>query len=65
MGKPKHGNNKACYILLSINETLQLTDPNSVSPNFHYVDYNSESVIRHIKEAGLSGAYDNLIRNGE
>jgi putative phosphoesterase len=65
VGKPKHGNNKACYLILTINETLQLADPDSVISNFHYVDYDTEAVIRHIKEAGLSDAYDDFLRKRE
>jgi putative phosphoesterase len=65
VGKPKHGDNRACYLLLTINETLQLTDPSSVISNFHYVDYDTEAVIRHVRDIGLSGAYDEFLRTGQ
>lgn len=65
VGKPKHDNNRACYLLITINEASELTDPNSVFSNFHYVEYDTEAVIQHIKDVGLPDAYDNFLREGQ
>jgi putative phosphoesterase len=65
VGKPKHGNPLACYAMLEINRLLTLADPESVLVNFHYILYDTEKTIQHIHHAGLSHAYDELIRFGE
>lgn len=65
VGKPKHGNPHACYVLLEINQSLALTDPESVLVHFHYVPYDIEKTIKHIHDGGLTDAYDELIRSGE
>lgn len=65
VGKPKQPGGKACYLLLAINERQELTDPGAINPDFHYVDYDIETVVSHIKEAGLSGAYEHCLREGE
>ena len=64
-GKPKHGNNKACYVLINIDENLQLTDPSSVDVQFFYVPYNVQKVIDKIHSLGLGNAYDDFLLNGE
>lgn len=64
-GKPKHGNNRACYAVLNIDESLQLSDPASVAVQFFYVPYNAEKVIDKIHAIGLGNAYDDFLANGE
>lgn len=63
VGKPKHGNNQACYAILEINENVHLDEPNSVKVNFRYVDYDVEKVIKKIHNIGLGNAYDHFLRN--
>ncbi|OQP60184.1 hypothetical protein A3860_34460 [Niastella vici] len=65
VGKPKHGNNRACYVILTIHERMELTDPNSIFADFHYVTYDTDAVIEHIKSIGLSDAYDQFLRKGQ
>ena len=65
VGKPKHGNNKACYAVLNIDENVQLSDPNSVRIDFEFVDYNIKKVIEKIHSIGLGNAYDDFLLNGE
>lgn len=64
-GKPKHGNNKSCYTLLEIDETLNLNEPGAVAVHFNYVQYDTNTVITHIHALGLGNAYDDFLRNGE
>ena len=65
VGKPKHGNNKACYAVLNLGENSNLTDSNSIKVDFEYVNYNVEEVIEKIHSLGLGDAYDNFLKNGE
>lgn len=65
VGKPKHGNNKACYVLLDINESIQLNDPSSIAVQFFYVPYDVERVIEKIHTNGLDNAYDDFLLHGE
>ena len=37
VGKPKHGDNKACYVLLNIVENINLKNPESIAVKFMYV----------------------------
>lgn len=64
-GKPKHGNNRACYAMMNIDESLLLSDPASVAVNFSYVPYNAEKVIDKIHSIGLGNAYDDFLLYGE
>lgn len=55
VGKPKHGNNKACYTTIEIMNT-------DLEVIFHFVSYPVEEVIRHLHKLGFSDAYDNFLR---
>lgn len=65
VGKPKHGDNKACYVLLDIDENLQLNNSRSISVLFFYLPYDVEKVIDKIHSIGLGKAYDDFLLNGE
>lgn len=61
VGKPKHGNNKACYVELDFDEKLKLNDSSSIAVHFFYVPYNVEKVIGKIHSIGLGNAYDDFL----
>lgn len=65
VGKPKHGNNNACYVILEMSPEHNLSDPSSVRVHFMEVPYDVEKVIRHIHEIGLPDAYDDFLKHGE
>lgn len=64
VGKPKHGNNKSCYAVLKMNENTNLSNPNSLSVDFEYVNYNVGNVIEKIHSLGLGDSYDQFLKNG-
>lgn len=64
VGKPKQGNNKACYVILTINPDKNLSDADWLNVEFRFLKYEVEKTIRHIHEAGLSDAYDSFLRTG-
>lgn len=61
VGKPKHGDMKACYALVEINQAVDLSDPGSVHVRFEYVSYDINPVVCKIREEGLPDAYDNYL----
>lgn len=64
VGKPKHGEPTACYVLLEIRENVHLSEPDSIFVSFRYIPYDVEAVIRHIHACGLGDAYDTFLRQG-
>jgi len=64
VGKPRHGNNQACYSIVTINHQTDLSDPASVNAQFEYVSYEVREVIKHIHDLGLSDAYNDFLLNG-
>ncbi|HVU55006.1 MAG TPA: metallophosphoesterase family protein [Puia sp.] len=65
VGKPKHGEPAACYVVLEIRRHIDLSEPDSVAVSFRYVPYDVEAVIQHIHACGLGDAYDTLLRQGQ
>jgi len=65
VGKPKHGDNQACYLMLEIraNEGTDLTS--MIIPEFRYVPYNTNGVKEHIHHLGLGDAYDEFLDKGQ
>ncbi len=64
VGKPKHGDNRACYVTMEVNENTILDDPESFHFQFHYIRYDVEMVIQNIQKIGLSNAYDEFLKKG-
>ena len=65
VGKPKQGNNHACYVALDIDEKLQLNNPSSIAVQFFYVPYDVGKVVDKIHLIGLGDAYDDFLWKGE
>ncbi|MCT3744685.1 metallophosphoesterase family protein [Elizabethkingia anophelis] len=61
VGKTKNGDNKACYTILEIDHNSDLSVPDTVKVHFHFVEYDVRKTVQHIKETGLSDAYDDLL----
>ena len=64
IGKPKHGDNQACYVTMEVDESTTLDNPKSFHVHFHYISYDVEKVILKIKKIGLSNAYDEFLKKG-
>ena len=65
VGKPKQGNNHACYVVLDIDNQTSLSDPAAFRAHFHYMPYDTEKVIDQIHASGLGDAYDDFLHSGE
>lgn len=64
VGKPKQGNNKTCYTIVTIPNQASLTEPNAIQVQFEFLNYPVKTVIKKIAEIGLSDAYNNFLLNG-
>ena len=64
VGKPKHGDDRSCYCLIEINHRTDLSDPSSIHVHYEYIPYDVRRVVRHIREMGLSDAYDAYLLKG-
>ena len=56
VGKPKHGNPLACYVILEISNTLRV--------HFRYVAYDYEAAAAAVEVVGLPQAFAEALRTG-
>lgn len=64
VGKPKHSDNRACYVTIEVDESTTLDNPKSFRVYFYYINYDVEKVSRKIKKMGLSNAYNEFLKKG-
>lgn len=57
VGKPKHGHPKAAYVIIAINDEVEV--------EIRKVDYNFEAVVKAIEESGLPDEFADMIRVGK
>ncbi len=62
VGKPKDGDIRACYTILTYNETLSIKDKNSLSVEFVRVNYDVEKAAKAVEESILPNAYAQNLR---
>jgi len=62
VGKPKDSDNRACYVLLTINETTSLKDKESIKAEFIRVNYDIEKAAKAVKESKLPDEYADMLR---
>src|SRR5690606_11242320 len=53
VGKPKDGNSKACYVLLTINEKSSVKNKESISAEFIRVEYDIEKAAKAVEQSKL------------
>ncbi|NOT37993.1 MAG: metallophosphoesterase family protein [Saprospiraceae bacterium] len=64
IGKPKDGDPRGCYALLTINETSSKYDKESITVEFIRFDYDIEKAAKAIEESILPNAYADMLRKG-
>ncbi len=64
VGKPKDGNPKGCYVLLTINETISLQEQDSISVEFVRFDYDIETAAKAIENSPLPNDFAEMLRKG-
>jgi predicted phosphodiesterase len=62
VGKPKDGDNRACYVLLNINEQSSIKNRESISVEFIRVEYDIEKAAKAVEESKLPNEYAEMLR---
>lgn len=65
MGKSKHGDDKSCYAIVTINHETDLNNPASLRVQFEYVNYEIKKVIHKIHSLKSGNAYDEFLNMGK
>jgi predicted phosphodiesterase len=64
VGKPKDGDPRGCYVILTINGGSTTTSKDSVQVNFIRFDYDVEKAAKAVEESPLPDAYAEMLRKG-
>ena len=62
IGKPKDGNPKGCYVLLTINSELSKENKNSLEVEFVRFEYDVEKAAKAVEDSILPNAYAEALR---
>lgn len=62
VGKPKDEDPRACYVILTLNESLSNFKRDSVEVEFRRIDYDTEKAARAVEESPLPNAYAEALR---
>ncbi|MEO5995402.1 MAG: metallophosphoesterase family protein [Chitinophagaceae bacterium] len=64
VGKPKDGDSRGCYVLLTINDNSSITDKETVKAEFIRFDYDVERAAKAVEESDLPNDYAGMLRKG-
>ncbi|MCD6011734.1 MAG: metallophosphoesterase family protein [Flavipsychrobacter sp.] len=62
VGKPKDGNPKGCYVLLTIKEDGSVVDTKSIQVEFMRFEYDVEKAAQAVEHSSLPGKYADMLR---
>lgn len=65
VGKPKDGDPRACYVMLSLANDLSNYNSDSIEVEFRKVDYNVEKAAKAVEESPLPNAYAEALRKAK
>jgi putative phosphoesterase len=65
VGKPKDGDPRGCYVLLTINETTSILNKESIRAEFIRFSYDIEKATKAIEESILPNEYAEMLRQGK
>lgn len=63
VGKPKDGDPRACYVLLTIHDSSNTTVPGSIDVEFIRVEYDIEKAVQGIEESPLPQELTGMLRD--
>jgi len=63
VGKPKDGDNRACYAMLTIHEGSSINIKDSISVEFIRVPYELETAAKAVEDSPLPNEYAEMLRN--
>ena len=64
VGKPKDGNPRGCYVILTIQDNTNPTDKHSIEVEFIRFDYDVEKAANAIESSPLPNEYADMLRKG-
>jgi len=64
VGKPKDGDPRGCYVLLTINPDSSIADKNTVQAEFLRFEYDVEKAAKAIEDSILPNEYSEMLRMG-
>lgn len=64
VGKPKDGDPRGCYVMLTINDHSSITQKNSIQVEFIRFEYDKERAAKAIEDSPLPDGYADMLRNG-
>jgi diadenosine tetraphosphatase ApaH/serine/threonine PP2A family protein phosphatase len=62
IGKPKDGDPRGCYVLITINDNSSKYDKDSIQVEFKRVAYDVERAAKAVEESVLPNAYADMLR---
>jgi len=65
VGKPKDGDPRGCYVMLTTNEDSRTSDKHSIQVEFIRFDYDIEKAAKSIEESPLPNEYATMLRRGK
>lgn len=63
VGKPKDGDPRGCYVMLTINENSSIINKESIHVEFIRFEYDIEKAARAVEESPLPNEYADMLRN--
>ncbi len=64
VGKPKDGDPRGCYVMLTINEDSNISNKDSVQVEFIRFEYDVEKAAKAVEESPLPNGYAEMLRRG-
>lgn len=64
VGKPKDGNPRGCYVLLTIDENFSLSKPDSLNVEFIRFAYDVEKAAKAVEDSPLPNDFAEMLRKG-
>ena len=64
VGKPKDGNPRGCYVLLTVNHNSSIWNKDAVQVEFIRFDYDVEKAAKAVEDSPLPNEYARMLREG-
>ncbi|HEY1054537.1 MAG TPA: YfcE family phosphodiesterase, partial [Emticicia sp.] len=64
VGKPKDGDPRGCYVVLTIEGNTSVLDRNSIQVEFIRFEYDVEKAAKGVEESPLPNEYADMLRKG-
>lgn len=64
VGKPKDGDPRGCYVLMTIDENFSLTNADSIQVEFIRFDYDIEKAAKAVEDSPLPNDFADMLRKG-